>query len=207
PEFLYLLDLSSREHQFGVALESASDNKAELLDNRLAFPMRRVRLLMQPQVQWEPIQILPNPKVPMLHREIIHSTINGGPTLVGANSVTLVPTLPKSVSEELLAAIGRDQRAAALFSLPFGLRAMARLSPPVLSPLAPVVTAGAITELHEPAFGDVSGARQIRMRARNLAPAPSVDPSRYIPGMMRQLKNFNKAANQSQLSSITPDDL
>src|SRR5215471_21297504 len=82
-----------------------------------------------------------------------------------------------------------------------------RLSPPLLSPLAPVVTAGAITELHEPAFGDVSGARQIRMRARNLAPAPSVDPSRYIPGMMRQLKNFNKAANQSQLSSVTPDDL
>ena len=49
-DFLFRLDVSSREHLFGVAMELPSDNPAELLDNRLAFQMRHLRLLMQPQV-------------------------------------------------------------------------------------------------------------------------------------------------------------
>jgi hypothetical protein len=73
PEFLYLLDMSSREHLLGVAFESPSDLKPELLDNRLAFPMRRIRPLMQPQVQWEPVQIEENFQVPTLRKEIVHS--------------------------------------------------------------------------------------------------------------------------------------
>ena len=103
PEFLYLLDMSSREHLLGVAFERPSDLKPELLDNRLAFPTRRIRLLMQPQVQWEPVQLEENFQVPTLRKEIVHSTMNGGPTLVGANSVTLIPTLPA-------AGIERDHR-------------------------------------------------------------------------------------------------
>lgn len=205
PEFLYLLDMSSRVHLLGVAFESPSDLKPELLDNRLAFPMRHIRLLMQPQVQWEPVQIEENFQVKTLHEEIVHSIMNGGPTLMGANSVTLIPALPEQVSNAIIEAIGGNQHAAALFSLPFGLRAMARLSPP--EPDAVHVTApGAITEVHEPAFGDLSSARQMRITARNTAPAPSVDPSRSIPGMMRQLKNLRRP-NLSNLSSVTPDEL
>ena len=204
PEFLYLLDMSSREHLLGVAFESPSDLKPELLDNRLAFPMRRIRLLMQPQVQWEPVQIEENFQVPTLRKEIVHSSMNGGPTLMGANSVTLIPTLPEQVSNAIIGAIGSDRHAAALFSLPFGLRAMARLSPP--EPDAVHVTApGAITALHEPVFGDLSSARQIRITARNTASAPAIDPSRFIPGMMRQLKNLRP--NLSNLSSVTPNEL
>jgi pimeloyl-ACP methyl ester carboxylesterase len=204
PEFLYLMDMSSREHLFGVAIESPSDRFPQLVDNRLAFEARRLRLLMQPQVQWEPVQAEPSPGVPTLVREILHSTMNGGPTLVGASNVTLVPALPEPVTEAILGAIKLDERAAALFSLPFGLRAMARLSPSerVFAGMTPP---GAITELHEPGFGDLSSARQIRITARNTFPPPAVDPSRYIPGMLRQLKNLR--ANASKLSSVTPDDL
>jgi hypothetical protein len=166
--------------------------------------MRRIRLLMQPQVQWEPVQIEPNFQVPTLHREIVHSTMNGGPTLVGANSVTLVPTLPQPVIAGIIDAIRSDRRTAALFSLPFGLRAMTRLSPPdpVFVPIAPP---GAITELHEPGFGTLSSARQFRITARNTAPPPLEDASRFIPGMMRQLRNLQP--NRSGLGSVTPDEL
>jgi hypothetical protein len=208
PEFLYLLDMSTSAHLFGVALESLSDLQPQLIDNRLAFEASRMRLLLQPQVQWEPVQNDPNAqdKDKGFTPQILTSTMNGGPTLVGANNVTLVPALPAPVTEAILNAIRLDQRVAALFSLPFGLRAMARLSPP-----DPVVAAGiapgAVTELHEPGFGDLSAARQIRITARNTLPPPQVDPSRYIPGFMRQLKNINPAANQWNLSSVTPDDL
>lgn len=211
-DFLFLLDVSSREHLFGVAMELPSDNPAELLDNRLAFQMRHLRLLMQPQVQWEPVQIEPNLLVRTLHREIIHSTSNGGPTLVGANTVTLVPTLPEPMTDEILAAIGRNQSAAALFSLPFGLRAMARLSPPVPFGELPIPRPSAITELHEPEFGELSSARQVRITAGNTLPDAQIDPARGIPGMMRQLPNFplnpkGVPLNASGLSSAMPDEI
>ena len=179
-DFLFRLDVSSREHLFGVAMELPSDNPAELLDNRLAFQMRHLRLLMQPQVQWEPVQIEPNLLVQTLHSEIIHSTLNGGPTLMGANTVTLVPTLPEPMTDEILAAIGRNQSAAALFSLPFGLRAMARVSPPLPFGELPIPRPSAIAELHEPEFGELSAARQVRITARN-----TLDPARGIPPMLR----------------------
>ena len=207
-EYLYLLDMSSRSHLFGVAIESPSDRLPELLNNRLAFETSRIRLLMQPQVQWEPVQADPNAQdlEKKFTSQILSSTMNGGPTLVGANNVTLVPTLPEPVTEAILTAIQMDKRAAALFSLPFGLRAMARLSPP--DPVfVPGVPPGAVTELHAPGFGDFSSARQIRITAQNTFPPPHIDPSRYIPGMLRQLKNFNPAANQWKLSSVTPDAL
>ena len=190
----------------GIALESPSDNPAAFLDNRLAFPMRNVRLLMPPQVLWEPVQIEPNPLVPTLNREIIHSVSQGGPTLVGANTVTLVPTLPQPVTEGILDAIRLDRPSAALFSLPFGLRAVTRLSPPepLVTPLDPP---GAITELHEPVFDTLSAARQFRITARNNAPVNvpqgQLDPSRSLPGTMRQLQNLQER-NNSQLTSVTP---
>ena len=208
PELLYLLDMSSREHLLGVAIESPSHSSARLIDNRLAVPMSSVRLLMQPQVQWEPVQIEPNPQlppsIPPLVSEIAHSMSNGGPTLVGANTVTLVPTLPAPVTAAILDAIRLDQPSAALFSLPFGLRAMTLLSPPDPSPAflhRPV----AITELHEPAFDTLTSARQFRITARN-NPAPIAPDAFFgLPGMMRRLANL--LPNGSQLTSVTPPEL
>lgn len=203
PDFLYLLDMSGREDLFGVAFEPISDGKTELIDNQLSVELRRVRLLMQPQVQWEPVLVQENYLVPTLKEEVVHSTSNGGPALVGANSVKLVPTIPGPLSNAIVGAIGQDLRAAALFSLPFGLRAMARLSPPdpQAAPIGP--PPGASTTLHDVDFGELASARQIRIAANNTLPI--YDPSRYIPGMLRQLSNL--AANASGLSSVTPPEL
>ena len=177
PDFLLMLDVSGKEHLFGVALEG--DTPATLADNRLAYEARHVRLLMQPQVQWEPVQIEPNELVKSLKSEIIHSTMNGGPTLVGANTVTLVPALPGWIAGEIVSATRQERPAAALFSLPFGLKAMARLSPsePVGLPVTPP---GATTEIHEPSFGDLASAKQVRIRAKTRCPGKTwirrVDP-------------------------------
>jgi hypothetical protein len=201
-EFLYLLDMSSSEHLLGVALESPSDNPAELLDNRLSFPMQHVRLLMQPQVQWEPVQIEENPLVPSLHREIVHSLSNGGLTLIGANSVTLVPVLPQPLTAGILNAIKLAQPSAALFSFPFGLRAMVRLSPrdPFFPGQGMRPPAIAATELHEPVFGTFSAARQFRITAVDNGFAPPSETA--LPGSILQTPNLQ--LNLSGLTSVLP---
>ena len=204
PEALYLLDVSTRAHLFGVAVESPSDMNIELVDSRLTFPLSRIRLLMQPQVQWEAVQVEPNFQVPSLKREIAHSTSQGGPTLMGANNVVLVPTLPERVSDAILDAIRHERPAAALFSLPFGLRSMARLNSPAGPGPVPVIPPGAITEIHEPAFGALSSARQVRITARDTLAPLQQDPSRFIPGMMRQIRNLK--ANASGLNSVLPNE-
>ena len=116
-EVLSLLDLSSKEHFFGVALESLSDQEPTLTSNRLTVQQRSVRLLMQPQVLWEPVYA---GSVEMT------SEMNGARTLLGANTVKLVPVLPGAIAEEWTRALQRRFNAAAMFSLPFGLRAFAR---------------------------------------------------------------------------------
>jgi hypothetical protein len=204
PESLYLLDLSSRQHLFGVALEPPSDNPPALTDNLLSVQLQHVRLLMQPQVQWEPVRIEPNPKVPTLVRETVHSNSNGGPTLVGANSVKLVPTLPGRLSTEIIDAVRGGRRGAALFSLPFGLRAVATFGGPRDERVERRFLArGTASEIHQPEFDDVSSAPQIRLTARSSGLQPS--PSRYMDGMMRQLQNLQP--NASGLTSVTPNEL
>ena len=116
PEFLNLLDLSTRDDHFGIALESLSDSRPRLdLANRLSVELRDVRLLMQPQVHWEPVWAgrgFGSPK--------LESLTHGGQTVVGANSVKLVPILPGIVSAQIARGASVLDRAAALFSLPFG---------------------------------------------------------------------------------------
>ena len=210
-EFLYLLDMSSREHLFGVAFESPSDNTLEIIDNRLSLQLNKIRLLMQPQVLWEPVEIVPIQDVMGLVQEVAHSELNGGPTLVGANSVKLVPILPGSLSEEILGAIGLNRPSAALFSLPFGLRAVALLDQERIIPNKFTLVAPD-TSLHEPVFDQFTGARQLRLVARNaidprvLDPDGAPDPARVMPGMMRQLANLDPG-NQSGLQSVMPNEL
>jgi hypothetical protein len=95
-------------------------------DNRLVWPLRNVRLMMQPQVHWEPVHVLANDKV-LAKDEVVFSTSHGGPTLVGATSVKLVPVLPGLVGDEIVAVANGQRRAAALFGLPFGMHAFAHM--------------------------------------------------------------------------------
>lgn len=200
-ESLYLLDLSSNEHLFGVALESPASVGPQVIDNRLAVPLNRVRLLLQPQVQWEPVLDDPDPEAGVAPAGVVHSFLEGGPSLVGANSVKLVPVLAAGLSEEIAGAIKDGLPAAALFSLPFGLRAMANLDfrPHfVVEGFEPAT----FTVLNEPALGGFRSARQLRLFATGFG--RQIAPSLAMPGILRQLLNLD---DNSALRSVLPSDI
>ena len=73
----------------GWRLNDRAGQTPTIVDNRLTMALRQMRLLMQPQVQWEPV-IDP--------LGVLRSTLNGGPTLVGAQSVKLVPVSPDAIA-------------------------------------------------------------------------------------------------------------
>jgi len=197
PEFLTLLDLSSGDHHFGVALESLSDARPRLdADNRLTVELRDVRLLMQPQVHWEPVEDV----TPAGVRTPIVSETHGGRTLVGANSVKLVPVLPGVVGGEIVKAVGLGPTAA-LFSLPFGLRAFVAMSAQrVRPPLALPVSVA----LHAPQFDEgLASAQQIRLQAPHRPlPFRGPDAARSMPGALHQTEN---PANPPPLTSVLAD--
>ena len=205
PEFLSLLDLSTRDHHFGVALESLSDQRPRIdASNRLSVELGDVRLLMQPQVHWEPVEVVPNPDAGVPVGEVVRSGSHGGRTLVGASSVKLVPVLPGTVGAEIAAVANGFADAAALFSLPFGLRAFVRMDRVREQGLAvpPVVVA-----LRQPAFdGDVAAAQHLRLIATGGArPGAPLDPARQMPGGMHQTPNLTGSANG--LTSVLPGDI
>ena len=131
-----LLDLSTREHLFGVAIEARPNAPATPADptpvvphlerNRLTVPLHSVRLFMQPQVHWEPVWAEPNPDPdnPILRRGRYDSATTPGLDLVAAEApLTPVAVLPAIVTRGILDATRINQTVAALFSLPFGMRA------------------------------------------------------------------------------------
>ena len=206
-EFLSLLDLSSNDHYFGVALEMLSDQNVQLRENRLTVEQRGVRLLMQPQVQWEPLQVVPNADAGVPNADTLFFKTNGARTLAGASSVELVPVLPGVVSLHFVAAAGRRLPCAALFSLPFGLRAFARFDPVFEQGAIPFLRPPIETTLHEPQFGDLTSARQLRLIATGAFNTdPKKDPAgRSMTGAMVQLTNLED--NKNKLAGVLSDGL
>jgi hypothetical protein len=198
PRHLALLDLSGRDQQFGLAIESVPETPLVIdADNRLVWPLRNVRLLMQPQVHWEPVHILANDKV-LAKDEVVFSKSHGGPTLVGAASVKLVPVLPGLVGDEIAAVANGQRRAAALFGLPFGMHAFALMEQRFEQPLGPPPI---VALLHQPGFIDRLGdafesARQLRLIATGAGlPEGVANSSRTMPGLMTQTPNLRPNAN------------
>ena len=197
---LALIDLSSSDHLLGVALEPMSDLPTQIdADNRLAVPLRHVRLLMQPQVHWEPVDVIPNAAAEAPNREQVLSRSQGGISLVGARSETVVPVLPGRVGAQVIKAAQGTGPAAALFALPFGLRAFVRLERLARRNLR----SGLETLLHQPTFGDpadggLSAAIQLRLVATGTvarlprlgAPPQPLAPNRGMPGRMLQTDNL-----------------
>lgn len=188
PEFLSLLDLSTHDHHFGVALESLSDQTPAIDSaNRLTVELRHVRLLMQPQVHWEPVQDMNSPTP---GGTTLRSVSQGGHSLLGADSVERVPLLPGAVGRQIVAAADSGtHNAAALFSLPFGLRAYVHIDG---GPKNPFLIRPVSTQLHEPVFdAGLSAAQQVRLRATGgVAPNRPPDPGRTMPGALHQTPNL-----------------
>lgn len=193
---LALLDLSSRDHHFGVALEALVE-PAPRIDaaNRLAVLLRQVRLLMQPQVHWEPVDVVPNAAAQTPHAEQVLSRSPGGISLVGARTDTVVAVLPGQVGEEVIKAAQGTAPSAALFALPFGLRAFVRMERLRRRNLG----SGMRTLLHRPNFGAAGAdgpraATQLRLVAigQPVQPRFGAIPfvSRVMPGQMLQTDNL-----------------
>ena len=201
-ELLNLLDVSSNDHYFGVALERLSDHRVQLRENRLTVELAGVRLLMQPQVQWEPVEVVPNADAGVPNPDTLFFKTNGARTLAGANSVRLVPVLPGMVSLHFVAAAGQRLPCGVLFSLPFGLRAFARFDPVFEPGAIPFLRPPIATTLHEPGFGDLTSARQLRLTATGaFNNDPKRDPaSRSMTGSMVQLSNLED--NKNKLAGV-----
>lgn len=193
-----LLDLSTREHLFGVAIEDKPAAQATPADplpvvahferNRLTVPLHSVRLFMQPQVHWEPVWAQPNPDPlnPILNSGRFDSKTTPGLDLVAAEDPRApVAVLPTVVTQGILAAARSGHKAAALFSLPFGMRGVALLNQSSHG----LVTPGAVSSLHDPDFGRLRAAQQLRLEARRVPPHLD-DPSRSMPGAAVQTENL-----------------
>jgi len=177
---LALLDLSTRAQQFGIALEDVPPQRVELDDSgRMQWPLQAVRLFLQPQIHWEPLQLLN--QLGEVDGRLDFTLGHGGPTLIGAASDRRVPALPGPVSDAIVGAAGAGDLGAASFNLPFGLLASVLFGQSESMVSAPAV------EIHQP---DLSGlgfeaARQLRLSASGVGlPAGAADPMRALPGIM-----------------------
>ncbi len=189
-----LLDVSTNADQLGVGfgLEPRDGQggtglplKIEGLD--LVAPVRNVRLVLLPQFQWEPVTDVPKPiVVPPVFPERLVSANDGGPTILGSNSVHLVPIAPDRVAEQLVERFRQNpggEPVGALFTLPFGIRAAATLQPQQVAP-----TKWADLSLVRPASARFRGGYQIAVVAGPASADPTVE-SPSLAGAAWQTRN------------------
>ncbi len=184
-----MLDLSSNADHFGVglALQAAGDPPSQTLVRGLSLVTlaRDVRALTVPQIQWEPVWAIQNPSFP----SPLVSADDGGATLLGIDTVNLVPIDPGHVVRNLVSEFQSQDpgiTAAALFTLPFGMKAVAApLRHPV--PEAPLSQDVALN-LVQPRNPELVGGLQVSLRAFNpLTTTESESPA--FPGATIQLRN------------------
>lgn len=199
-ESIFLLDVSTNADWLGVGLglarqqppthvpppTSPAQQSLQIQSVSLVTHGQNVRVFTVPQFQWEPVVTEPTPDSfpsPMA------SAGDGGPTLIGANSVTLVPIAPTPVLEQIITEYNQEPRGtptAMLFTLPFGMKAAANLQRPT-SPSG----AGAHLTLNRPRSIDANpliGGLQITVRAISPDSGPDVE-SPTLPGATVQTRN------------------
>jgi hypothetical protein len=205
---LALLDVSSNADQFGVAFGVGGPNAAGpafTFDNlALTTTGANAKSFLLPQFQWEPVYNKFNPLVGD-PEGFLFSQNDGGPTLAGANSVTLVPVAPVSVAAEVVNAFAEEQKTAAvLFTLPFGIKAVAGLDPSNIDYIA-----RPSLQLTAPDFGTLRAGRQLSLRAgTRFAPANKVFLEviqSYLEGSAQQTPNFAGQAPDNALGPLGPN--
>lgn len=196
-EQIFLLDVSSRADQFGVGLgfrgsrrdeRTAQDATLRIDRLHLTTAARFLRVFTLPQVQWEPVWTIQNPNLAPFPSPL-GSADDGGPTLLGINTVNLVPISPVPVVNDLVREFqARDvnTRAAALFTLPFGMKAVAA---PLRTPPEKLMR-GAQLEITQPPFpaANLAGGLQITLTAIDPLSSPTVE-SPFLPGATVQTRN------------------
>ena len=189
-----MLDLSSNADQFGVSVPVQSLAQVAIDGLSLVAPAASIGVFTLPPISWEP----------MLTKQALDASLppppnDGGPALLAADSVTLVPVAPKPLLAEYVHAVNQKRNFAARLPLPFGIIANINTRPQEASRDAPspFITTGGVFDFHRPKFADdLVGARQLRLRAPEFAgmsrrfPPPSYtqteDTDGYAAGMLSQ---------------------
>jgi hypothetical protein len=202
---LALLDVSSNADQLGVALGvphgDTGSYEFTIVDLALTTAGANARTFLLPQFQWEPIYNKFNPQIPSVPEGFLFSKNDGGPTLAGANSVTLMPIAPVSVATEIVNAFAQEQKTASvLFTLPFGIQAVAGFNPANTDYLAQPTL-----QLIAPDFGALRAARQLRLTAgtkfAHLTDSFFTVIQSYLEGRAQQTSNF---AGQNPPDTLGP---
>jgi len=209
---LLMLDVSSNVDQLGVGMavgRSAAGTVAaapgglvlSLQDLDLVAPCLDLRVFTPPAVQWEPVVTIPNPNVAAFPSPVGFLD-DGGPTLLGARDVTLVPVSPAPLLDRVVRAYDGGEAAAALFTLPFGMTAMASLPRRPAGPLPILPFRPGLTPI-EPAFAaqTMQGGRQISLTAAHHLFNPG-GRSPSLPGATVQLRNVVDAGGTPQDVSV-----
>ena len=215
-EQIFLLDVSSHADQFGVGLgfrgsgrEEPAGQAANLRIDQLhlATAARFVRVFTLPHIQWEPVWTIQNPDLAPFPSPL-GSADDGGPMLMGINTVNLVPISPAPVVIDLVREFRRKEittRAAALFTLPFGMKAVAA---PLRQPPEQLMR-GACLDIARPAFPaeNLTGALQVMLAAIDPLSSPTVE-SPYLPGATVQTRNgVHPASGLPLFVSVIGDNL
>jgi hypothetical protein len=193
-EALFLLDVSTNIDQLGVAWglqrrDSTEASAFPLLIQGLdvVSPGRNSRLFLLPQFQWEPVRNEPNPELGFFPDRLV-SGDDGGATLLGSNTVRLVPITPDGVLNNLVGEFNdpvRHEAVGARFTLPFGIQAAARLSP-----WQPHADRWAGLHLVRPKSANASliGGYQLKVTAHSQFAGPTAE-SPSLPGAAWQTRN------------------
>ncbi|MGA8383361.1 MAG: hypothetical protein WB710_19735 [Stellaceae bacterium] len=214
---LFLLDVSGNADQFGVGMAvpqpagAAPSQTLSINGLDLVAPCLDLRVLTAPAVQWEPVVTIQNPNVlPFPFPSPAGFLDDGGPTLIGAADVTLVPVAPGPLLDQVVSAYDGGAAGAAMFTLPFGMVAVATLPQrPRLTP--PLFRRPGLAEVR-PAFApqNMTGGRQVSLTvAASFLQSGGGTPG--LPGAAAQLRNLvdqngNPATDQggNQLSVLGP---
>jgi hypothetical protein len=163
-------------------------------------------------VQWEPVVTIDNPFViPRPFPSPAGFFDDGGPTLLGAADVTLVPVAPAPLLEQVVNAYNNGGAAGVLFTLPFGMIAVATLPSSGPHPLPIPINRPGLTEI-SPDFTPpgLTGGRQVSLTAASTE-FDTGSPS--LPGATVQLHNLLDAngnpildpSSGAPLSVLGPD--
>ena len=216
---LFLLDVSSNADQLGVGMAiiagaaglAPTGQTPALSGLDLVAPCLDLRVFTAPAVQWEPVVTIQNPNVlPAPFPSPAGFLDDGGPTLLGAADVTLVPIAPAPLLDQVVSAYDGGAAGAALFTLPFGMIAVARLPQRPAHP-SPLFRRPGLAEV-QPAFApqNMTGGRQVSLTApASLVQIGGQSPS--LPGAAVQLRSLvdqggNPVIDQNgdQLSVLGP---
>jgi hypothetical protein len=136
----YILDVSSKEDQFGVGM-SNRDLEGNSFDTSFGFSgielvskPANLSVITLPPVQWEAISTIPNPNVqPKNFPSPAHSMDTGDPAVIRTLSTyELVPITPAAVMNDLVNSFSEavnkaDQHGTVFLNLPFGMKSYFRL--------------------------------------------------------------------------------